>query len=194
MIKRKCFQGQEQEHRYIKMKRQISLMKPMVMTVAFCLALSQNHCHFVKCFSTGGSIGRLFSFHNTGSCISHLSNIGHTLRMTNAEEDSDFEEIDEEHPDYPSVVLDDLSWRVEKLRLEEANTKHFLKSRPVFLPYEECKKWVAAWNRWDSEEEWREWIDMGEKRNSYIPARPDEYYGRLGQWISWSHFLGLDDK
>ena len=26
---------------------------------------------------------------------------------------------------------------------------------------------------------------MGEKRNSYIPSRPDEYYGRLGQWISW---------
>ena len=32
---------------------------------------------------------------------------------------------------------------------------------------------------------------MGEKRNSYIPARPDEYYGDLGQWISWDHFLGL---
>lgn len=26
---------------------------------------------------------------------------------------------------------------------------------------------------------------MGEKRNAYIPSRPDEYYGRLGQWISW---------
>lgn len=32
---------------------------------------------------------------------------------------------------------------------------------------------------------------MGEKRNSYIPARPDEYYGGLGQWIGWDHFLGL---
>lgn len=32
---------------------------------------------------------------------------------------------------------------------------------------------------------------MGEKRNSYIPARPDEYYGDLGQWKSWDHFLGL---
>jgi hypothetical protein len=33
---------------------------------------------------------------------------------------------------------------------------------------------------------------MGEKRNAYIPARPNEYYGRLGQWISWDHFLSLD--
>ena len=37
----------------------------------------------------------------------------------------------------------------------------------------------------------RDWIDMGEKRNSYIPARPDEYYENLGQWKSWDHFLGL---
>jgi hypothetical protein len=34
---------------------------------------------------------------------------------------------------------------------------------------------------------------MGEKRNSYIPARPDEYYSNLGQWICWEHFLGLVD-
>lgn len=34
---------------------------------------------------------------------------------------------------------------------------------------------------------------MGEKRNSYIPARPDEYYGGLGTWISWEHFLGVEE-
>lgn len=34
---------------------------------------------------------------------------------------------------------------------------------------------------------------MGEKRNSYIPARPDEYYGALGQWRNWDHFLGFAD-
>lgn len=92
------------------------------------------------------------------------------------------------------VVLDDLSWRVEKLRLEEANTKRFLKAGPRFLPYEECCKWVQAWNRWDNEEDWKRWIMEGEKRNSYIPAWPDEYYGRLGQWISWDHFLGKADN
>ena len=92
------------------------------------------------------------------------------------------------------VVLDDLAWRVEKLRLEEANTKRFLKSRPRFLPYEECRKWVQRWNRWDNEQDWKNWIAMGEKRNAYIPSKPDEYYGRIGKWISWDHFLGSDDR
>lgn len=95
--------------------------------------------------------------------------------------------------DSPLHVLEDLSWRVEKLRLEEANTRRFLKAGPRFLPYEECRKWVQAWNRWDNEEDWNNWIMMGEKRNAYIPARPEEYYGRLGQWISWDHFLGKVD-
>ena len=36
-------------------------------------------------------------------------------------------------------------------------------------------------------------LTKGEKRNSYIPARPDEYYGRLGKWISWDHFLGIEN-
>jgi len=98
-----------------------------------------------------------------------------------------------ENDDSSAVTLDDLSWRVEKLRLEEANTRRFLKSGPRFLPYEECRKWVQAWNRWDSEKDWKQWIDEGEKRNSYIPARPDEYYGRLGKWISWDHFLGIEN-
>jgi hypothetical protein len=53
------------------------------------------------------------------------------------------------------VVLEDLEWRVAKLRLEEANTKRFLKAGPRFLPYEECRKWVQAWgNRWQSAQEW----------------------------------------
>jgi hypothetical protein len=30
-----------------------------------------------------------------------------------------------------------------------------------------------------------DWIQSGEKRNSYIPSRPDEYYTRTGRWISW---------
>jgi hypothetical protein len=53
------------------------------------------------------------------------------------------------------VVLEDIGWRVEKLRLEEANKRRFLKSGPRFLPYVECKKWVQAWGeRWTSAEEW----------------------------------------
>jgi hypothetical protein len=92
------------------------------------------------------------------------------------------------------VMLHDLNWRVEKLRLEEANTRRFLKSGPRFLPYEECRKWVMAFNRWHSEEEWRQWIMDGEKRNPYIPSYPDEYYGNRGEWKGWGHFLGVEGE
>jgi hypothetical protein len=89
-----------------------------------------------------------------------------------------------------NVVIEDLTWRVEKLRLEETNTRRFLRSGPRFLPYRECRRWVQAWGgRWRSEDDWRQWISLGEKRNPYIPSRPDEYYG--DQWVSWEHFLGF---
>lgn len=93
----------------------------------------------------------------------------------------------------PSEAIDDLSWKLAKIRLEEENTKRFLKAGPRFLPYEECRKWVTAWNRWETEEDWKTWIREGEKRNAYIPARPDEYYGRLGKWKGWAHFLGREE-
>jgi hypothetical protein len=83
------------------------------------------------------------------------------------------EHLEEEYGedfDTSGIVLGDLTWRVEKLRLEEQNTKRFLKARPVFLPYEECCKWVQAFGRWTTEEDWLEWIAMGEKRNAYIPV------------------------
>lgn len=67
--------------------------------------------------------------------------------------------------------MNDIYWRIEKLRLEEQNIKRFLKSKPRFLPYNECRKWVHAFGkRWMNEYEWYEWIDMGEKKNPYIPV------------------------
>ena len=78
--------------------------------------------------------------------------------------------------DTGSVLLEDLNWRVEKLRLEEQNTQRFLKSRPRFLPYYECRRWVQAFGRWKTEEDWKEWISLGEKRNSYIPVSFDMKY------------------
>eukprot|EP00563_Minutocellus_polymorphus_P019206 CAMPEP_0197726302 /NCGR_PEP_ID=MMETSP1434-20131217/14727_1 /TAXON_ID=265543 /ORGANISM="Minutocellus polymorphus, Strain CCMP3303" /LENGTH=247 /DNA_ID=CAMNT_0043312193 /DNA_START=112 /DNA_END=855 /DNA_ORIENTATION=+ len=94
----------------------------------------------------------------------------------------------------PGQVDDNLSWKVAKIRLEQENIKRFLKAGPRFLPYDECRNWVKAWNRWDTEEDWKNWIREGEKRNAYIPARPDEYYGRLGQWRGWPHFLGRGEE
>jgi hypothetical protein len=55
----------------------------------------------------------------------------------------------------PGVTIEDLNWRVQKLRLEEENKRRFLKAKPRFLPYEECSRWVQAWGkRWTSETDW----------------------------------------
>ncbi len=79
-------------------------------------------------------------------------------------------------------VLHDLSWRVEKLRLEEQNIQRFLKARPRFLPYQECRKWVQAINRWKTQDDWNEWIAMGEKRNAYIPVS-DLFVGTIYDYL-----------
>ena len=118
------------------------------------------------------------------------TNKNETDTDTETETDEDIIESNQEE----GVVLHDLNWRVEKMRLEEANTRRFLKSGPRFLPFEECRKWVIAFNRWDTEEEWRHWIEDGEKRNSYIPSSPDVYYGKRGEWKGWDHFLGVVEE
>ena len=87
-------------------------------------------------------------------------------------------------------IIPDLDWRIAKAKLEEAHTQRFLKSRARFLPYAECRKWAIATDRFDCEQDWKEFVSLGEGLNTYIPSAPDEYYSRLGQWISWEHFLG----
>ena len=97
-------------------------------------------------------------------------NVDDEFCPTDDEDDSEDQVLGEEL-DTASVVVEDIHWRVAKLRLEEQNTRRFLKSRPRFLPYNECRKWVQALGRFQTEEDWKEWISMGEKRNSYIPVR-----------------------
>mmetsp|Transcript_3460 Transcript_3460/g.5136 ORF Transcript_3460/g.5136 Transcript_3460/m.5136 type:complete len:331 (+) Transcript_3460:32-1024(+) len=140
----------------------------------------------------------LFHFHSvrTRNCPSsmNLNTIKpfFTRWKMTVQDDHDDQEEDLSSRPADNLDFDDLLWRVEKVRLEEANKQRFLKSGPRFLPYEQCRKWVQAWgNRWTSEEEWRQWIDTGEKRNAYIPAYPKEYYTKLGRWVSWEHFLGV---
>jgi hypothetical protein len=68
-------------------------------------------------------------------------------------EESDFGEGDV--GDDSGVTIEDLNWRVQKLRLEEENKRRFLKAKPRFLPYDDCMRWVQAWGqRWTSEEDW----------------------------------------
>ena len=85
------------------------------------------------------------------------------IKLDDGEDEEEEEEVYDLEPVFaadvrgrPSgVVMEDLGWRIEKLRLEEANKRRFLKSGPRFLPYGEAKKWVQAWGqRWTSAEEW----------------------------------------
>ena len=48
-------------------------------------------------------------------------------------------------------IDDELSWRVAKLRLEEANTRRFLKARPIKLSYRSTNARVGelAYRPWD---------------------------------------------
>jgi len=75
-------------------------------------------------------------------------------RLLMVAEDIDEDGVGDGDLDSAGKVIEDLSWRVAKLRLEEANTRRFLKARPRYLPYDECRKWVQAWNRWDNEQDW----------------------------------------
>ena len=133
----------------------------------------------------------VFLYFGVADCFSvcRMNTYNRVLLTFLSRDDTPFEEFEDAAGD-DGEIIPDLEWRLVKAKLEEAHTKSFLKSKPRHLPYDECRKWVTAWHRWDCEEDWKEWIDMGEKRNAYIPARPDEYYGGTGQWISWDHFLG----
>lgn len=88
-----------------------------------------------------------------------------------------------------NIVLDDISWRVAKVRLEEANTKRFLKRKPLKLPYEISRRWIQ--HNWapKTKEEFNDLVANGDLRNVYISKRPEEYYGERGEWISWDHYL-----
>jgi hypothetical protein len=94
-------------------------------------------------------------------CKSKVQSVGlgrftKTKRLA-SEDDEVIEEPDfgEEDLQTAGAVIDDLNWRVEKLRLEEANKRRFLKAKPRFLPYKDASNWVQAWGqRWTSAEDW----------------------------------------
>jgi len=87
-----------------------------------------------------------------------------------------------------SMSAQDLDmWRIEAVRLEERHRQELMRRPPRFLPFKEARKWARAmW--FTSREDWMGMINRGEKRNPYLPRRPDEYYAGKG-WVSWDDFL-----
>lgn len=114
------------------------------------------------------------------------SNCGRTARHAKSKDGQD-ESLDTNK----LVFLDEQDYvRLFRTELEEQARRAILRRKRCFLPFDDCVKWVRAMGLWDNQEEWEEWIQMGEKRNPYIPSRPDQYYGKLGQWKGWAYFLG----
>jgi len=91
-----------------------------------------------------------------------------------------------------------LSWRLAKLRLEEANTSRLLKRKPLKLPYATSQKWIQQNWAIQTKEEFEDLVANGNLRTPYISKRPEEYYGKRGEWISWDHYLlgdcSVDDE
>ena len=103
----------------------------------------------------------------------------------------------------PDDLSDHIRQRSEKIRLEQerqrletANTKSFLKRRPVKLPYEDSRRWVQANLGADTQAEFEDMVANGNLRTPYIPKNPEQYYTATKEWISWDHFLKgcFDDK
>ena len=88
-----------------------------------------------------------------------------------------------------NTAIDDLSWRVDKVRLEEANTKRFIKRKPIKMSYRESQKWLQRNFGVKTKEEFNDLVANGNLRTPYISKRPEEYYGERGEWISWDHYL-----
>jgi len=91
-------------------------------------------------------------------------------------------------------ISEELAIRIARKKLHDRWFQTRLKAKSVHLPFDEAVKWVRAMERWDSKEEWEDWIAMGEKKNAYIPSNPEKYYGERGEWKGWDHWLGVNQK
>ena len=62
---------------------------------------------------------------------------------------------------------DDLSWRITKLRLEEANTRQILSRKPLKLPYAQSQKWIQLNFGPKTQEEFEQLVMDGDIKNVY---------------------------
>jgi hypothetical protein len=59
-----------------------------------------------------------------------------------------------------------------------------------FIPYADAKKCPAKFNIC-TQSEWKNFSKTKSKPDN-IPANPEQYYKKTGEWISWMDFLGTD--
>ena len=121
-----------------------------------------------------------------------------SIEETRKESSNSKQEMDDEEGESYSCYYDqkrvpwedELYYRINQKRLEDAWINSRIKGRPRFLSYQRCSTWAKAQNMWATKEEWVEWIAMGEGKPSIVPSDPERHYSMCGTWISWEDFLG----
>lgn len=119
----------------------------------------------------------------------------HSTRQPQFMSESNHENINSEERKEDCVQIPELSWRVAKLRLEEAHSRQILNRKPLKLSYRTSRRWIQANWAPKTKEEFNDLVANGNLRTPYISKRPEEYYGARGEWISWDHYLlGSDEE
>lgn len=128
---------------------------------------------------------------NMASCQQHqhLLFMGAKDNGNSNNENNDTPKKNNDKEEEENVVIKDLSWRVAKLQLEEANTRRFLKRKPIKLSYTQSQQWIQRNWAPKTKQEFEDLVANGNLRTPYISKRPEEYYGERGEWISWDHYL-----
>ena len=114
----------------------------------------------------------------------------------NEEEEDDDESNSNENPQHhhqqrqDTIPIPSLTYLTNRLRLEQAHTQSLLRRPPLKLPYTVSQKYMRHnFSHIKTKEQFEQLVQDGEIRNVYISKRPEEYYGRRGEWISWEHYL-----
>jgi hypothetical protein len=78
-------------------------------------------------------------------------------------------------------------WIIQRARLQERFRSELLNRPRRYLPFDSARAWARAmW--FTTSDDWLDMVERGEKRNPYLPGRPDEYYKDKG-WVGWEDFL-----
>ena len=178
-----------------------------VFIVHLCLALLTLSSHafiipqLTPSASADGKSNNFNNFRPPGATIAGCLNQPRKLQASSGDDDQGNINDEDSTPEdggkkQSRSIMDQAKERiesihVEKLRndLEVANTKSFLKRRPIKLPYNDARKWVQANLGCDTKEEFDDFVLNGILRTPYIPKNPETYYTNTREWISWDHFL-----
>ena len=81
------------------------------------------------------------------------------------------------------------AWRIVQARLVERERARLRRRKPAFFSFHHARQWARAMH-FTTEQDWRQWIADGEKRNPYVPSNPDEIYA--ADFKGWDDFLNGD--